>query len=290
MNFCFQLMKILSKLSRLPITVQNLQKTGIGRVVNGLRKYEGDIGESAKSLVLKWKNVVQIEESENIYQKEENSDEEEHQDVSSTVDGDGLQINQSITSNVASTSHYNNNYSNEPELSEEKNHDSGDRESSHHRHHEKSKYKKSKKDRDSKKHKSSTSTSEDQTNGHISKKVKKDHKHESGKNINDLEKPVIPINSHHKNHHSEENIKKDKKSSHSDKKKDKHKSTYKSESKSNKDKHESKTGHKDKSDSKKKTVDKIKEENKPSTSATCGASSSSKFVFLCVQICLLYFL
>jgi len=212
-------MKCISKLSRLPITVQNLQKTGIGRVVNSLRKYEGNLGESAKSLVIQWKNVVKIEESENFYQKDENSD-EEHQDISSSNENEELQINQSITSSVATTSYYNN-YNNEPDLKSVNIDDSSDHDSSHRRHHDKSKYKKSKKDkdrhkeRDKDKRKPSISTStDDQGDEHVSKKIKKEHhKHESVKY-------EIATTSHHKNHYNtEDNIKKDKKSSHSDKKK-----------------------------------------------------------------------
>jgi len=276
-------MKCISKLSRLPITVQNLQKTGIGRVVNSLRKYEGNLGESAKSLVIQWKNVVKIEESENFYQKDENSD-DEHQDISSSNENEELQINQTITSSVASTSYYNN-YNNEPDLKSVNIDDSSDHDSSHHRHHDKSKYKKSKKDkdrhkeRDKDKRKQSISTStDDQGDEHVSKKIKKEHhKHESVKY-------EIATTSHHKNHYNtEDNIKKDKKSSHSDKKKDKPKSSHKSESKSHKDKYESKTGHKDKNDSKKRTKDKIIEEYKPSTSTTC--SSSSKFTTIPIHNC-----
>lgn len=266
-------MKCIMKLSRLPITVQNLQKTGIGRVVNGLRKYDGNIGESAKCLVIQWKNVVKIEESENFYQRDENSD-EEHQDISLTNDNEELQINQNIISSVASTSYYNNNDNkiNEPELNNVNNDNLNDHEPSHHRHHDKSKYKKTKKEKDSKKRKESISTStDDQGEVQVSKKVKKYHKYESK---TELEKSDIKSSHRDKDINSEEIIKKDKKNSHSDKKKDKHKS----ESKSHKDKHESKSGHKDKSDSKKKNREKNKEESKPSTSATSSTTtSSSKF-------------
>lgn len=297
-------MKCISKLSRLPITVQNLQKTGIGRVVNSLRKYEGIIGESAKSLVIQWKNVVKIEESENFYQKDDNSD-EEHQDISNSNDNEELQINQSITSSVASTSYYNNNYSHGSDLNDEQNCDSSGHESSH-RHHDKSKYKKSKKDKDSKKdrdskkdkdskkRKESISTStDDQGNEHVSKKAKKEHKYESIKPKKEVEKCEIPSTSNHENHNSsEENIKKDKKSSHSDKKKDKHRSSHKSESKTHKDKHESKTSHNDKSsdksDSKKKIKENIKEEPKPSTSTTPSSSKCSGHI-LYKSACLLFF-
>ncbi|KAJ4444903.1 hypothetical protein ANN_06701 [Periplaneta americana] len=61
----------IGKLYRLPVTVQHLQDTGIGRTVNALRKYDGDTGEAAKALVAKWKAMVAAEDS---------SDGEEHPD------------------------------------------------------------------------------------------------------------------------------------------------------------------------------------------------------------------
>ncbi|XP_025193465.1 transcription elongation factor B polypeptide 3-like [Melanaphis sacchari] len=257
-----KIMKCITKLSRLPITVQNLQNTGIGRVVNNLRKYDGNIGESAKSLVIQWKNVVKIEETENFYNREENSD-EEHHDVSSPKD--------------------NEEFINESEVINSMKDDSSDHESSYRRHHEKSKHKKSKKDKDSKKRKESYSNStDDQEDGHVSKKVKKDYKYESVKVKEEPERCEIAQNvattSHRENTNGyAESIKKEKKSSHSEKKKDKHKSSHKSESKSHshKDKNESKSGHKDKSDSKKSTKDKTKEESKPSTSANHSSNSKT---------------
>ena len=45
------------------MTVQHLQETGIGKTVNTLRKYEGEVGVAAKALVAKWKAMVAAEES-----------------------------------------------------------------------------------------------------------------------------------------------------------------------------------------------------------------------------------
>ncbi|XP_034194172.1 transcription elongation factor elongin A isoform X1 [Osmia lignaria lignaria] len=58
-----RILHCISKLSNLPVTVQHLQETGVGRTVNALRKYEGGIGEAAKALVAKWKTMVANEES-----------------------------------------------------------------------------------------------------------------------------------------------------------------------------------------------------------------------------------
>lgn len=60
----FQLVHCIGKLYRLPVSVQHLQETGIGRTVNGLRKYDGEVGVAAKALVSKWKNMVAAEESD----------------------------------------------------------------------------------------------------------------------------------------------------------------------------------------------------------------------------------
>jgi elongin-A len=51
-------------LYKLPISVQHLQETGIGRTVNALRKFDGECGVAAKALVTKWKCMVAAEESE----------------------------------------------------------------------------------------------------------------------------------------------------------------------------------------------------------------------------------
>ncbi|XP_055623442.1 transcription elongation factor B polypeptide 3-like [Toxorhynchites rutilus septentrionalis] len=59
-----RLIHCIEKLHRLPISVQHLQDTGIGRTVNGLRKYDGEVGVAARTLVMKWKALVAVEESE----------------------------------------------------------------------------------------------------------------------------------------------------------------------------------------------------------------------------------
>lgn len=58
LSFHLQLLHCIGKLDRLDIKVQHLQSTGIGKTVNNLRKYNGVVGEEAKMLVNKWKNMV----------------------------------------------------------------------------------------------------------------------------------------------------------------------------------------------------------------------------------------
>lgn len=57
-------MDSIHKLFKLPVTVQLLQDTGVGRTVNALRKGEGDVASAARTLVAKWKMMVAREEQE----------------------------------------------------------------------------------------------------------------------------------------------------------------------------------------------------------------------------------
>lgn len=52
-----KLVKALRRLGELPITVEILVETGVGKAVNSLRKHD-IVGELAKSLVAKWKKLV----------------------------------------------------------------------------------------------------------------------------------------------------------------------------------------------------------------------------------------
>nr|CAD7601391.1 unnamed protein product [Timema genevievae] len=58
-----QMKHCITKLDRLPVTVQHLQETGVGRTVNALRKYDGEVGNSAKAIVAKWKAMVAAEDT-----------------------------------------------------------------------------------------------------------------------------------------------------------------------------------------------------------------------------------
>ncbi|KAJ8273067.1 hypothetical protein GJAV_G00096990 [Gymnothorax javanicus] len=52
-----KLLKTLKRLAELPMTVDILVETGIGKTVNSLRKHES-VGEAAKTLVARWKKLV----------------------------------------------------------------------------------------------------------------------------------------------------------------------------------------------------------------------------------------
>uniref|UniRef100_W8BIF5 Transcription elongation factor B polypeptide 3 n=1 Tax=Ceratitis capitata TaxID=7213 RepID=W8BIF5_CERCA len=57
-----RLMHCINKLYNLPVKVEHLQQTGVGKTVNSLRKFNGEIGVAAKALVTKWKAMVAAEE------------------------------------------------------------------------------------------------------------------------------------------------------------------------------------------------------------------------------------
>ncbi|KAH1013139.1 hypothetical protein HUJ05_012172 [Dendroctonus ponderosae] len=65
-----KLLHAIGKLSLLPIRVWHLEETGVGRTVNGLKKFEGTVGEQARNLVDKWKFMVKGEEEEEKEQNE----------------------------------------------------------------------------------------------------------------------------------------------------------------------------------------------------------------------------
>nr|CAG4649620.1 EOG090X0BTZ [Scapholeberis mucronata]SVE93834.1 EOG090X0BTZ [Scapholeberis mucronata] len=67
------LLHCLNKLTKLPIGVEHLQETGIGRTINGMRKQEGVVGEEARALVNKWKEMVAAEDKSDSDAQEETS-------------------------------------------------------------------------------------------------------------------------------------------------------------------------------------------------------------------------
>lgn len=64
-------MYCISKLYQLPVTVQHLRETGVGRTVNSLRKFDGGVGNAAKALVCKWKTMVADEDSSDPEEEDE---------------------------------------------------------------------------------------------------------------------------------------------------------------------------------------------------------------------------
>lgn len=64
-----QIYEYVYKLSKLPITMKILEITGIGRVVNKLRRRGGVVGKLAERVVLTWKNVVKTEITKEYFSK-----------------------------------------------------------------------------------------------------------------------------------------------------------------------------------------------------------------------------
>nr|SVE75340.1 EOG090X0BTZ [Daphnia dolichocephala] len=76
----------LNKLTKLPIGVEHLQATGIGRTINGMRKAEGAVGEEARTLVSKWKEIVAAEDKSDSDQQEEDTSHCELEATSDNID------------------------------------------------------------------------------------------------------------------------------------------------------------------------------------------------------------
>lgn len=58
------MLRCIEKLYHLPVTVQLLQDTGVGRTVNALRKGEGEVATAARTVIAKWKRMVTDEEEQ----------------------------------------------------------------------------------------------------------------------------------------------------------------------------------------------------------------------------------
>lgn len=76
-----RMLHCIGKLFKLPVNVSHLQETGVGKTVNSLRKIDGEIGDAAKALVAKWKNMVMLEDEAERKQKEEAASGPSEEDV-----------------------------------------------------------------------------------------------------------------------------------------------------------------------------------------------------------------
>lgn len=89
--FVFQVLHCIEKLYRLPVTVQHLKETGVGKTVNALRVYEGTVGDAATALVDKWKLMV-VAETSSVHESV-NSVPDVHEGNSDNSDSPGDKIN-----------------------------------------------------------------------------------------------------------------------------------------------------------------------------------------------------
>ncbi|KAK9879041.1 hypothetical protein WA026_003847 [Henosepilachna vigintioctopunctata] len=238
----------LGRLYKLPIKVCHLEKTGVGRTVNSLRKLEGEVGEAAKSLVARWKEmVVQEEENEAVdcsSQDERSYDVPEHREESQS----SSHIN---TTDDRKSGDCGKSSSERHQSSKSKSHS---RSSSHEKKH---------KERSKKR---SHSSSEENTDDH------EDIKNSSSDNSDDMKKNKIKqkerksdVNSKNNHKSSRESKNKSKHSSEDDESEfDNHKSKKESKHESNdKNKHHHKSSHSCKEEISK---NKIKDEKKHDSS------------------------
>lgn len=88
-----KLLHCIDKLYRLPVTVDHLQATGVGKTVNSLRKYDGEVGVAAKALVAKWKAMVTADEyateTAATANKTDDDDENDNDDDEDDINGIG---------------------------------------------------------------------------------------------------------------------------------------------------------------------------------------------------------
>lgn len=86
------------------ILITYLQETGIGKIVNGYRKCSDPVGMKAKSIVNKWKGLVQAAIAEDQSQRSDNSPvqtdgESEHMSHGNVTDDEKVSAYDSFESN-----------------------------------------------------------------------------------------------------------------------------------------------------------------------------------------------
>ena len=80
----------LAKLDRVPMTIEILQETGVGRIVNQLKKStdpDSQIADEAKNIVRKWKEIVQTQEEEEERMNVEPNAPDSNRDANTEDDG-----------------------------------------------------------------------------------------------------------------------------------------------------------------------------------------------------------
>ncbi|CAG9865128.1 unnamed protein product [Phyllotreta striolata] len=162
-----KMLYVLRKLSKLPIKTSHLETTGVGRTVNALKKLNGKVADSAKDLVMTWKEMV-LEEEEKAAQENAIETEEDADSVYSSDNEQSLRIEEG-KENVNNESDEESDHSDESErntkqpsqsrLDKSKHNDSTDEESR----------------RRSKKRPRSSDSSSDDASKHKPKKSKRDH-------------------------------------------------------------------------------------------------------------------
>ncbi|XP_063707022.1 transcription elongation factor B polypeptide 3 isoform X2 [Culicoides brevitarsis] len=217
-----RLLHCVEKLNKLPITVEHLQETGVGKTVNNLRKYDGEVGYASKALVSKWKTMVAKEEAENDSPDEEEAsqeqdeshadDDDDHEDEPDDDEEENqLQIDE--TENIEPPAE-----SSSEEIAEKSNHESHHKKSSKHssdrkhKHHTSSSSSHSKTD---KKHKESSKSrhKDKESSRHESRKSEKSSKSSSSSDTKSHKHHKDSEKHEKSSHHHQSSSKSDKKSS-----------------------------------------------------------------------------
>lgn len=87
-----KLLHCIGKLDALPITIDHLQRTGVGKTINSLRKYNGAVGDAAKVLVAKWKNMVASGEVTSSSPEKQHNDYNLHTVESENTSKQGIKV------------------------------------------------------------------------------------------------------------------------------------------------------------------------------------------------------
>ncbi|XP_016989175.1 transcription elongation factor B polypeptide 3 [Drosophila rhopaloa] len=228
-----RLLHCITKLFNLPIKFEHLQETGIGKTVNALRKFNGEVGVAAKTLVSKWKAMVAAEEDPSIAATPTASQNEEDSGKSKSSDEDPDQENKGSNSSSGE------------DLNTSRHKSKPSKSSRHERTSSSKSHSKSKSDSD-KKHKSSRhDKSKDREKDKEGHKEAKDHREKRTNGEHKSKDSIKSSSSHkssksegHKMDHSKSKHEKDK-TSHSEQKpaKDKSSKHKSSSSKSSKRSH-----------------------------------------------------
>ncbi|XP_073815529.1 transcription elongation factor elongin A [Musca autumnalis] len=288
-----RLLHCINKLYKLPIKVEHLQETGVGKTVNSLRKFNGEIGVAAKSLVTKWKAMVAAEEEPMDTTPQTYDNESQHHNDNDEPDPSP---NNNMNEDHNSHSSRHSSHSHEKDKHKDRSHSSSSnnntphKESSKHassssKHHKSSS---SNRDKESHHHKSSSSSSsskdrEKEKGEHKSKDKHKD-KHQEKERENSEKRKEEKHKSEKETKLESTNHKDNSSSSSKDKTEEKH--SHKSSSKdrdgtNEKEKHKDRSEKHHKSSSKDKHKDKNKEKSKESSSSSkdkhkASSSSSTK--------------
>ncbi|XP_072752230.1 transcription elongation factor B polypeptide 3 [Anoplolepis gracilipes] len=103
-----RILHCISKLFKLPVTVQHLQETGVGRTVNSFRKYDGSVGDASKALVYKWKRMVAAEDSSEGEDEDETcvpDVHESHTDNQESPKLENIRDNSSLSDQASNSKH-----------------------------------------------------------------------------------------------------------------------------------------------------------------------------------------